>query len=293
MKKKQNKRGGKKKTYIAVGLLSALIIILLLIMIIDEVNTNESEKAGSGIQKVLEQITGEDKEDANTDISESEAESEGSSESQEEGTSELISAEAARSLVQTTESGEYQKDESFESKEIICTQESLFSGQFVEDGRDELVENVAAMLVTNNSDQYLDLATLIYDINGETATFVVTGLPAGKSAWVMEKSGLVIAGDAKFTYKGSTTSFRGDVIASTDKITITSDGNMLTAVNNTNETMENVVAYYKTIHTDGNYFGGITYLVDFGTIEPGASSETMAGHYVEGSTEIVRIGWQK
>ena len=81
--------------------------------------------------------------------------------------------------------------------------------------------------------------------------------------------------------------------ASTDQITISSDGNMLTAVNNTSETLEGVFIYYRTLHTDGNFLGGITYRVDFGTLEPGASVETLAGHFNKETTEIVRIGWQK
>ena len=204
----------------------------------------------------------------------------------EETRNELITSEQAQNLVQT-------ENEMYDSGELSGTNFSIFSGQFVEDGKDELVENVAALLVTNNSDQFLDFATLQYDIDGQTATFIVTGLPAGRSAWVMEKSELVIVGGATFTYQGCSTSMRDGVAASTDKISISSDGNMLTAVNNTNETLEGVFVYYKSLHTDGNFFGGITYLADFGTIEPGASSETLAGHYVEGSTEIVRIGWQE
>ncbi len=179
------------------------------------------------------------------------------------------------------------------SELITCEQVARFSGQFAEDGKDELVEGVAAILVTNRSDQYLDLATMAYDIGGETAIFIVSGLPAGKKAWVMEQSKLVIDGDEEITPLDVTTSFRDDITASTEKITITSDGNMLTAANQTGETLEGVFVYYKRIHTDGNFFGGITYVTDFGTLEPGASAEALAGHYEEGITEIVRIGWNE
>lgn len=175
---------------------------------------------------------------------------------------------------------------------LRCAQYARFSGQYVEDGRDELVENVAAILVTNTTDRFLDLATLTYDIDGKTATFVVTGLPAGASAWVMEAARLTITDDASFTYLDCVTSYRDGVIASAAEVSITADANSLTAKNNTNRTLENVFVYYKRVHTDGNFFGGITYLVDFGTLAPGASAETLAGHYIDGETEIVRIGWQ-
>lgn len=173
---------------------------------------------------------------------------------------------------------------------ITCDEYSLFSGQFVEDGKDDLVSNVATILVTNNSDQFLDLATIMYLIDGKTATFVVTGLPAGRSAWVLESSKLTATASSTFTYVDKTTSFRENVSATSDKVTITADGNMLTATNNSDETLEGVFIYYRSVHTDGNFLGGITYLVDFGTLEPGAAVEKMGGHYSEDS-EIIRIGW--
>lgn len=182
--------------------------------------------------------------------------------------------------------------EGIASDNLTCDDFALFSGQYVEDGRDELVENVASILVTNRSGRFLDLATLTYDIDGQTATFIVTGLPPGRSAWVMEASRMTANHSSSFTYQDCVTAFRDDVVASTDKITITSNGNMLTASNNTHDTLENVCLYYRSVHTDGNFFGGITYLVSFGTLEPGASVETLAGHYVEGNSEIIRIGWQ-
>ena len=202
----------------------------------------------------------------------------------ETGREELISAEAAQSMIKKT-------NEDYDSGRITCDGFARFSGQYVEDGRDELVENVAAILVTNHSDQYLELCTLQYDVDGKTAIFVVTGLPAGRSAWVMEKTGLVIGSDAEFSYEGCSTAFREDISASPDGITITSDGNMLTATNTSQETLENVCVYYKVRHDDGNFFGGITYMKVFGTLEPGQSVEGIAGHFDEEKAEIIRISW--
>ena len=182
-------------------------------------------------------------------------------------------------------------EEIYEGK-LLCREYALFSGQYVEDGRDELVENVAAILVKNDSDQFLDLATLTYDIDGQLATFIVTGLPAGKSAWVMEATRMQATHDSVFTYVDCISSFKSEVLLVTTKVTVTAEGNMLTATNNTGQTLEDVCVYYRNVHSDGNYFGGITYLVSFGTLEPGQSAQSMAGHYKEGVTEIIRYGWK-
>ncbi len=177
-----------------------------------------------------------------------------------------------------------------EAVQITCDEYSLFDGQYPEDGKDELVANVAAILVTNRSDRFLDLATIYFTIDGRPATFIVTGLPAGRSAWVMEASRLTAANDSVFLYRDIVTGFRDPVVTTTDKLTVTADGNMLKATNNTDKPMKEVFVIYKVRHTDGNFFGGIAYRTDFGTLEPGASVELLAGHY-GANAEIVRIGW--
>lgn len=176
---------------------------------------------------------------------------------------------------------------------ITCDNFSSFSGQYVEDGSDIPVENVAAVLVTNHSEDFLDLATIKYEINGKQATFVVTGLPAGTSAWVMESNQMTITKGVDFQYINKTTAFRSGVVDKTDKITLFAEGNLLTAINNTDEKLEGVFVYYKTLHTDGNYFGGITYKTTFGDLEPGEKRTELAGHYDKEKTEIVRIGWKE
>ena len=176
---------------------------------------------------------------------------------------------------------------------VVGAKFSQFSGAFVEDGSDAPVEHVAAMLVTNDTNEFLDLATFEYEIDGKEATFVVTGLPPGKSAWVMERNRLTIKDGADFKYINKTTAYKKEVVSSTDKITLSANGNMLTAVNNTNEKLEGVFVYYKTRHTDGNYLGGITYRTTFGDLEPGERKTELAGHFDKEKSEIVRIGWKE
>lgn len=174
---------------------------------------------------------------------------------------------------------------------ITCDSFGRYTGQYVEDGRDELVESVAAVLVTNKSSEYLEYATLTFDVDGSAANFIVTGLPAGASAWVMDANKLEIGSGASFTYQNCSSQFRTDVDASSDEVELKADGNMLTATNKTDQTMNHVVVYYRVMHTDGNYLGGITYTVNFDTLGPGESKEVLAGHYSAADSEIVRVSW--
>ncbi len=184
------------------------------------------------------------------------------------------------------------KNNVLDDEKISLDDFASYNGQYIEDGRDEVVENVAAIRVTNRTDSFLDLATVTVNIDGKNATFIVTGLPAGRSAWVLEANRMTVDKNASFKLINCVTSFREGVIVKSDKVTVSSDGNVLTATNHTTEPLENVFVYYRTLHTDGFFLGGITYLVDFGTLEPGGSASTTAGHYKEGSSEIVRLGWK-
>lgn len=174
--------------------------------------------------------------------------------------------------------------------EITCDQYSIFTGQYVEDGRDELVYDVAAILVTNQSDRFLEIATLTYQIDGREASFVVTGLHPGQSAWVLEANRMTASSDSVFTYVDVATGFRDDVTTSTDKLKITADGNMMTVKNTSGTALKEVYVYYKVLHADGNYLGGITYRVSFGTLEPGASATKLAGHY-SSDAQVIRVSW--
>lgn len=259
-----------------------------------------AEQSGQEIESSTEMMT-EEQTEATTEESQTEpptqpTESESGTENQTRPTQSSHSGGDSENQTQTTQPSQETEPPTEETQiasgDITCDEFAIFSGQFVEDGRDELVENVAAILITNQSDRFLNFAVLSYDIDGETGLFVVTGLPAGESAWVMEITELNVNHDAVFTYLDCMSSFRDSVISHSDEVTITSDGNMLIATNNTDKTLASVFVYYKTRHTDGNFFGGITYAVEFGTLEPGASAEKLAGHYEEGTTEIIRIGWQ-
>lgn len=264
--KKKSKMNPKIKVMIGI-----LIVLLIILAIVVTMKNGSSESKGKDGLQVTEEGTIDGTSDGTSEDSKGDGEKKDGDSSEE--TAELMTSETAQQLTKD-DNGKYQKDEAVTSGEIAC-EYAAFSGQYVEDGRDELVENVAAILVTNNTEKYLDFASLVYDIDGETATFIVSGLPAGKSAWVMEKSKMTVTGDEKFTHKGSMTSFKDEVTSSTDNIKISSDGNMLTATNKSGKTLKNVAVYYKVKHDDGNYFGGITYVVDFGDLKDGESVETL------------------
>ena len=174
---------------------------------------------------------------------------------------------------------------------LRCLQFSRYSGEYVEDGSHEQVSGVAAMLVTNPTDRFLDLATVTYAVGDTTATLKITGLPPGGTAWVLEENRLRLEDGWEFTYEDSTYTFRSDAIRQTDMLTVERDGENLTVTNVSDDTLQNVCLYYKVKHSDGNYLGGITYMLDFGTLEPGGGATKQSGHFGP-EAEIVRYSYQ-
>lgn len=60
-----------------------------------------------------------------------------------------------------------QKDPPTEEIQLEVERFARFSGQFVENGSDVFVDHVVAILVKNPSDRFLDLGTVVYEIDGK------------------------------------------------------------------------------------------------------------------------------
>ena len=100
-------------------------------------------------------------------------------------------------------SKETEKAEQIVLSDSNLTVESIgaYSGSFIEDGSDEATKNVTAMLITNNSDQMLQVALIDFQVNSnETASFKVTNLPAGTSTLVLESNKREFSDKDTYTY---------------------------------------------------------------------------------------------
>lgn len=176
---------------------------------------------------------------------------------------------------------------------LECVQYSSFSGTFPEDGSGREVNNVAAILVHNSSAEFLDYAKVSCAIGNESGTFLVTGLPPGATAWVLEKDAKTVEADEDFAaLQCREYSFRQDAVMATDKLAVSASGNTVTVVNQSGQMLRNVCLYYKSVHEDGHYFGGITYMLSFGDLAPGETAQKQSSHY-GAQSQIVRYSFQE
>lgn len=200
----------------------------------------------------------------------------------------------AQSGDHTTESGEggAASAPTITLSDSNLTVESIgrYSGSFLEDGSDEPTANVAAMLITNHSDQMLQIAQIDFQVNDtETASFKVTNLPAGTSTLVLESNKREFKEEDSYTYGNAATGYMEQPTLEEDKFDIEVEKGKITLKNKTNETYAKVYVYYKYVQLGGAYLGGITYRTPFEDVKGGAEVEAVAGHFNPESSKIMAV----
>lgn len=165
-----------------------------------------------------------------------------------------------------------------------------YAGSFVEDGTNTATADVTAMVITNNSEQMLQIGVVEFQVNGsETAAFTVTNLPAGASALVMENSRRTFHSGDDFSYGKVASSYIDMPSLESDKFDILEGDGKLTLVNKTGESYGKVYVYYKYVQLGGAYLGGITYRVPFENVPANGQVESLAGHFRPDGSKIVGV----
>lgn len=165
-----------------------------------------------------------------------------------------------------------------------------YSGSFIEDGSDEATKNVTAMLITNNSDQMLQVALIDFQVNSnETASFKVTNLPAGTSTLVLESNKREFSDKDTYTYGNAATGYMDQPTLEEDKVELKTENGKITLKNKTDKELKTVYVYYKYMQIGGAYFGGITYRTPFENVGAGKEAEAVAAHFNPDSSQIMGV----
>lgn len=187
---------------------------------------------------------------------------------------------------------ETEKAEQIVLSDPNLTVESIgaYSGSFIEDGSDEATKNVTAMLITNNSDQMLQVALIDFQVNSnETASFKVTNLPAGTSTLVLESNKREFSDKDTYTYGNAATGYMDQPTLEEDKVELKTENGKITLKNKTDKELKRVYVYYKYMQIGGAYFGGITYRTPFENVGAGKEAEAVAAHFNPDSSQIMGV----
>lgn len=189
-------------------------------------------------------------------------------------------------------SKETEKAEQIVLSDPNLTVESIgaYSGSFIEDGSDEATKNVTAMLITNNSDQMLQVALIDFQVNSnETASFKVTNLPAGTSTLVLESNKREFSDKDTYTYGNAATGYMDQPTLEEDKVELKTENGKITLKNKTDKELKTVYVYYKYMQIGGAYLGGITYRTPFENVGAGKEAEAVAAHFNPDSSQIMGV----
>ena len=149
--------------------------------------------------------------------------------------------------------------------------------------------NIATITITNLSDTYLESAELsVTTDSGEVLRFLISDLPAGKTALAFSTDNASVDQSATYTDIACASVFNTGASMHEDQVTVTVEGTKVTLKNNTSEELANIVVYCHASLGD-QLFGGITYNYTVNNLPAYGTAEIDAVECFLGLTEVVRI----
>ncbi len=154
-----------------------------------------------------------------------------------------------------------------------------YSGYYIEDGSEDEIDSVAALEVTNLSEQAIEYATITLTADGKELNFEVSLLPAGATALVMEADRQSCSETASFAYGGSEIATLSSLDLCEDQVAVSADSGAITVTNISGEDISELRLFYKNRLDTGEYVGGIAYTVKLEDLAAGASQTVYPSHF--------------
>lgn len=173
---------------------------------------------------------------------------------------------------------------------IVVQKISSYDGVYIEDGSDQEISNVAAMLMTNSSGNAIEYVSVSLKCDGELMEFEASDIPSGAAVLVQEKNKKSYSGGTYTECIGTAAQMDGFGMAE-DQVKVTpNEDDTFTVTNLTEQTIPCVRLFYKLYMEDqGIYVGGITYNVKVTELEAGASQTISPSHYVQGYSRLMMV----
>lgn len=173
---------------------------------------------------------------------------------------------------------------------LVVEAYSSYDGPWLEDGSEENVMGVAALLVRNTGSIGIEYARITLVQNGSEMIFDATYIPPKGSVLLLEENKQSYS-DAPVTQCRYRSVIPGDFDLSQRKVRIEEEGlGSLKVTNLTQEPMRCVRVFYK--HHEGQsdiYVGGITYSVVIPDLQPGETRTVTPYRYACGYALVVAV----
>lgn len=176
------------------------------------------------------------------------------------------------------------------AKGLTVVSVDSIAGAFVEDGSDDVLNNIFTLTIRNDGLRTLQYAKLILKVGDESYSFEVSTLPAGASVRAMETGRKSVPSESKGAVLSAENIawFDQEPSLSGDILKITPRGDALIIENISDSTVSGPVYVYYKNYSDGIFIGGITYRAGADTdIAPGQAIAVNAGHYDQSSSRLM------
>ena len=164
-----------------------------------------------------------------------------------------------------------------------------YTGEYLEDGSNESVENILMILLANNGDEDIQYAEITLQVNGEPARFTVTTLPAGENMILLEQNRMPFVAGASYTdaEAANVAVFKDTMDTKAGQLKIQGLNGAVNVTNISGKDIEgDIVIYYKNVY-GGTMYGGITYRITIqGGLKAGQIRQIMTRHFI---TDVSRI----
>lgn len=150
-------------------------------------------------------------------------------------------------------------------------------------------EDVAAIQMKNNSEQYLESAEVSVELSDGTAySFVVQDIPAGKSVIAFESGNTSYDGKTGVAFIEAKTAYSSEAGVKEDEVKVTSDDNGVQISNISGDAIGTMKVKYHCV-MDDMYFGGISSETEVDGLAAGESTAVDTSESILGDADVVGI----
>lgn len=157
------------------------------------------------------------------------------------------------------------------------------------DKQDEWAENVAAIQITNASEEHLAFATVtVTTMDGIMASFTIYDIPAGRSAMVFSPDNIEIENNPECAQITGDAVFLPQSPLERDKLQISVEGVDITLENTSGEDLSRITVYCHSM-LDQSCYGGMVYSYQVDSLPAGETTLVSAWECILGMVEVVRV----
>lgn len=171
---------------------------------------------------------------------------------------------------------------------IVVEDMRSFDGQYVEDGSDEEVSGVAAVILTNNGDTPVEYVDVRLKSSSASYQFKASAIAPGATVVVQDANRTGYSSASSYKCESNVANI--DAFDMSDEVTVEENGNSLKVTNVSGSDIPMVRIFYKLYTADDDlYVGGITYTCRLTDLAADETVNVTPSHYMEGFSKIMMV----